>query len=510
MISGAKEKTIFHIFGIALVAVIAALVITLLVPALGDGGMYFLFLTAIIFSALRGDWRSGAFAVALSFVLNLFLLYEHNKLPKSFSDWIILVAFVIGAIFTVYICYERMQAEKAMLLAESRYRAIFEDAITGIYETTVDGKYEAANSKLAEIFGFASPDELMREAENLNARFYVEPDRRAEFRRLIEADQSIAGFESEIFRRDGKRIWITENALGCYDKAGKLAGYQGTTIEITDRKLAEAALERAHVELEGKVVERTAELNEANEILRGEIVERRRIEDELRVSKKQFQDLSGHLQSVREEERKDIARELHDELGQILTALKIDLVRLGEQSRAAEKTLSIPETKNRITAMLIIVDAAMDITRKIVAELRPGVLDELGLAAAMEWQTSEFQKRTKIVCELEIEFNEYEDCQNLKTTAFRILQECLTNIARHSGANRVHITLRDEGHEIFFQIEDNGRGFDEQALKNQRSFGILGMRERARLLGGTVEISRAEPHGTLVAVSIPCSWREAG
>jgi len=510
MNSKAQERTNFYNFGIALVAVIAALVITLLVPALGDGGMYFLFLTAIIFSALRGDWRSGAFAVVVSFILNFFLLYDQDKLPNSFSDWIILLAFALAAIFTVYICYERMQAEKAILLAESRYRAIFEGAITGIYETTVDGKYEAANQKLAEILGYASPDELMREAKNLNTRFYVKSDRREEFRRLIEENESIAGFESEIYQRDGSTIWITENALGYRDKSGKLIGYQGTTIEITDRKRAEAALGRAHAELEGKVIERTAELNKANEILRGEITERRRIEDELRASQKQLQDLSAHLQFVREEERKDIARELHDELGQILTALKIDLVRLGEKNRGTEKSLSAFEIKNRITTMLGIVDAAMDITRQIVAELRPGVLDELGLAAAVEWQIGEFQKRTKIVCNLEIEFEESGDCLNLKTTVFRILQECLTNITRHSGASRAQITLRDEGHRIFFQIEDNGRGFDEQALNSPHSFGISGMRERARMLNGTVEISRVETGGTRVSVSIPSPARTAG
>ena len=510
MSSRTEEKTNFYIFGTALLAVVAALVITLLVPALGDGGMYFLFLTAIIFSALRGDWRSGALAAVLSLVLNFVLLSLHNKFPQTLGDWVVLLAFSLAAGFTVLICREQMKAEKARLLAESRYRAIFEDAITGIYETTVDGKYVAVNPKLAEILGYASPDEMLREAENLNARFYVEPGRREDFRRLIEGNQSIAGFESEIYRRDGSRVWVTENALGCRDKSGKLIGYQGTTIEITARKRAEAALEKAHAELEGKIVERTAELKKANEFLRGEIIERRRIEDELRASQRQLRDLSAHLQFVREEERKDIARELHDELGQILTALKIDLVRLGEKSRGAGKDLSAFEIKKRITTMLEIVDAAMDITRKIVAELRPGVLDELGLAAAMEWQIGEFQKRTGIVCGLEIEFDEKDACQNLKTTAFRILQECLTNIARHSGASRAHITLRDEGCRIFFEAEDNGRGFDEQALDNPRSFGILGMRERARMLNGTIGISRVETGGTRVSVSIPRPEQTAG
>ena len=137
--------------------------------------------------------------------------------------------------------------------------------------------------------------------------------------------------------------------------------------------------------------------------------------------------------------------------------------------------MSASEIHNKIPAMLTIVDSAMDTTRKIVAELRPGLLDELGLAAAMEWQTGEFQKRTGIKCALEIEFDEAAACLNLKTTIFRILQECLTNIAKHSGAGEANITLRDEGFRIFFEVADNGRGISESETNKPHTFGILGM-----------------------------------
>jgi len=160
--------------------------------------------------------------------------------------------------------------------------------------------------------------------------------------------------------------------------------------------------------------------------------------------------------------------------------------------------------------MIDIVDTAMGTIRKIVLELRPGVLDELGLAAAMEWQTKEFQKRTGIVCALNIEFEEPAACIKLKTTVFRILQECLTNIARHAQAKNVRITLRDEGTRIFFEVEDDGRGIDLARIEagDTHTFGILGMRERALLLDGTVEISRVGTvaragSGTRVTVSIP-------
>ena len=628
----AKEIKTFYKFGTAILAVVAVVAVTLTIPALGDGGMYFLFLTAVIFSTLHGDWRSGAFAAALSFVVNFFLLHYLGKSPNTFGDWLVLFAFGLAAGFTVFICYAQASAEAARRLAESKYRMIFEDAITGIYETTLDGRYAAANPKLAEMFGYQSSGEMMREAENLNRRFYVEPGRREEFTRLVEERGSVAGFESEIYRRGGGKIWITENSVAVRDRHGELIGFQGTTIEITDRKRAVDALEKAREELEEKVVARTADLENANKILREEIIERvrvenalreseekfrnlveattdwiwetdakgvytyaspqikdligfepeeivgkraydlmppdeaervkqvvreltaagsgkglavlesvqihkngervttetssvpyydengelmgargiarditerKRIENELLASQKQLRALSGHLQSVREEERKNLARELHDEFGQQLTALKIDLVRFGEKTHGAGKILSAAEFNNKISAMLTIVDMAMDTIRKIVAELRPGILDELGLAAAMEWQIGEFQKRAGIKCALEIEFDENAACQNLKTAVFRILQECLTNIARHSGANRAQITLRDEGYRIFFEIEDDGRGISGRETGKPHSFGILGMRERALLLGGTVEISCAQPHGTRVSVSIP-------
>lgn len=500
----AKKKKSSNKYAIALIAAVSAVVITLLVPALGDGGMYFLFLTAIVFSTLFGDARSGAFAAALTIVFNFFLLYLHGRFPPAFADWLVIFAFGLAASFTVYICSAQVESKIARRLAESKYRMIFEDAITGIYETTLDGRYAAANPKLAKIFGYESPARLIEEAENLNDKFYVEPNRREEFVRAIEERGNVAGFESEIFRRGGERIWITENAVAVRDETGEIIGFQGTTIEITDRKKAEAALEKAREELEEKVAERTTDLRRANEILRGEIVERERIENELLGSQRQGRELSAHLLSVREEEDRRIAREVHDELGQTLIALKIDL------TRASDKISNLPNPKiraqigERFPAMLEIVDAAMEKTRKIILDLRPGVLDELGLAAAVEWQVKDFQKRAGVKCELEINFVEEELNQDLTTAMFRILQECLTNITRHSGASKAKIRLKKEDERLILRVEDDGRGISAAELEKRNSFGIMGMRERASLLGGTLEIERiGETGGTRVTIQIP-------
>lgn len=750
---------------VTLPSLAAAIVIALSFPFLRGEGMYFLFLTAIVCSSLYGSFRAGIAASLLSLVICFLISNDLRSSPNSLMEWLVLIAFGLAAGLTVILCYAQKKSERAQIAAENRYRTLFEDAITGIYETTLDGRYTNANPKLAEMFGYDSARDLLHEAENLNGKFYVDSERRAEFIRLIKEQKSVAEFESEIYRRDGKQIWISENAVAVRDRRGEISGFQGTTIDITSRKEAEAELRQAHEELERKVSERTAELEEANEILRDEIAERERVETELRRSEEKFRALvevssemiwevdentnytyvspksrefngyepheilgkkpfflmppeeakrvaeifkrigenqetfyfletitihkdgtvsvsetsgvpffdeagnfrgyrgvardvterkriedelresekrlrsiievvsdcvweanekgeyqfispqvkdvigyepeellgktshhlmkpqevvrvvnylkpitaarqnfvfmesvvfhkngepmitessgvpvfdetgkycgyrgiirditerkqaendliesqkrlralSAHLQTVREEERKNLARELHDELGQQLTALKIDLVRLDGKLLKANKK-NAPQTTNgngkeQISSMLDIVDLAMETTRKIVAELRPGVLDELGLAAAMEWQVHEFEKRTGITCELHIKFDEAAACQNLKTTVFRILQECLTNIARHSGAAKANITLKDEGWRIYFEVEDDGRGFgdsfESKTNGGTHSFGLLGIRERALLLKGSVEIGTSKLGGACLTVSIP-------
>ena len=153
--------------------------------------------------------------------------------------------------------------------------------------------------------------------------------------------------------------------------------------------------------------------------------------------------------------------------------------------------------------MIEIVDAAMETTRKIVAQLRPGALDELGLADAAEWQVREFQKLTGIRCEFKSDFAETDLSQNIKTAIFRILQECLTNIARHAAARHVEIELKNEDGALSLVVADDGRGIGKPKSQTTKSFGISGMRERALLLGGTLSIDRPETGGTRVSVRIP-------
>jgi len=225
--------------------------------------------------------------------------------------------------------------------------------------------------------------------------------------------------------------------------------------------------------------------------------ERKRAEEELRRSREQLRALSAYLQSVREEERVKIAREIHDDLGQSLTALKMDLSwlkgRLSEDRSLQEKA----ET------MMELIDSTIHTVRRIAAEARPAVLDNLGLVAAIEWQAQDFQKRIGIRCEMRKMFKDIQPDQDISTTLFRIFQETLTNAARHAKATRVEISLEERKSNLILEVKDNGRGITEEEVYASNSLGILGMRERAFLLGGELQIRGVPGKGTTVAVRVP-------
>jgi signal transduction histidine kinase len=227
--------------------------------------------------------------------------------------------------------------------------------------------------------------------------------------------------------------------------------------------------------------------------------EHRKAEEQLRESHEQLRALSMYLQTVREEERTSIAREVHDELGQALTSCKLDLSWLANRLPRGQKVLL--EKARELSAQM---DSTIQTVRRISTELRPGVLDHLGLAAALEWQANEFQNRTGIRCDVRSNLRETQLDQNLNTTLFRIFQETLTNVIRHAGATRVTAHLKQTDGRIILEVEDNGRGITRSEISNTLSMGLLGMRERAALLGGWFKIGRLAPgKGTRVRVSIP-------
>lgn len=231
-----------------------------------------------------------------------------------------------------------------------------------------------------------------------------------------------------------------------------------------------------------------------------DITRRKEAERNLKVSRRQLRELSNFLQTVREEDRTRIAREMHDELGQALTALKMDVAWMLSRIDEEQEPL-VGKAEN----MMALIDSTVDSVRRIAANLRPGLLDDLGLAAAVEWLVDEFRKRTQIGCELHMSHEEFDSAPDLCTTVFRLLQEATTNVARHAHASHVKVTLDDTGDAIELQVEDDGQGFDPQARLGSRkkSFGLLGMRERVTALGGSIELTSQPGHGTRLWVSLP-------
>lgn len=229
-----------------------------------------------------------------------------------------------------------------------------------------------------------------------------------------------------------------------------------------------------------------------------DITERVAAEKELESSREALRSLSAHLQRVREEERTRIAREIHDELGQAMTALKMDLVWVHKRLPADCGALHA-----KLERMAGLADTTIETVRRIAQELRPGLLDDLGLVAAIEWQADDFASRAGIPCEKRLDADDRDLGRDLATVLFRIFQETLTNIARHAEATRVTVRLERNADRIVLTVADNGRGITPRQIGDGRSFGIVGMRERAHLWGGELRITGRRGEGTTVTVGIP-------
>lgn len=252
--------------------------------------------------------------------------------------------------------------------------------------------------------------------------------------------------------------------------------------EVLARVRTHIELRRLQSRLEERVQERTAQYRLA--------------EVRLQESQSQLRELAAFLQSVREEERSRIARELHDELGQSLTALRIDLAWLRGKCGEIE-----PAIMDRLNAALALVERTVDALRRISEDLRPRMLDDLGLAAAIEHHVSQFSQRTGIPCDLAMNREEFDIDGATATAIFRVVQEALTNVVRHAGAGRVVVRIDEDNGDIHLELRDDGRGFAEGS--SRKSFGLLGMRERVNMLGGRLEVRSAPGEGTAIEAWLP-------
>lgn len=353
----------------------------------------------------------------------------------------------------------RLQAQEQVRASEIRFNLVTRATTDIVYDWDIQTDAIWWNENLRVQFGYeGKPEDL--DLHFWTSLIYADDSKRIHaslFGAIAEGKQFWAD-EYRFKRSDGSIANVLDRGYIVHDAQGKPIRMIGAMMDITDRKLAE---------------------------------------QRLRDSREQLRALTAHLEQVREEERTRIAREIHDELGQALTGLKMDL------SWFATRLPNQPVMLEKSAAMVKLIDSTVHSVRRLSTELRPAILDNLGLVPAIEWLAQEFQKRTGVACELFATNEELELDQERATALFRICQEALTNVARHAQATSVHIEVDSDGPEITLRIRDNGQGISSDKTKATKSFGLLGMRERALLLGGTFEITGIPGSGTTLTVRVP-------
>jgi PAS domain S-box-containing protein len=242
-------------------------------------------------------------------------------------------------------------------------------------------------------------------------------------------------------------------------------------------------------------------------VVNEDVTERKQAEEQLQASREQLRALSARLLSAREEERKSVAREIHDELGQALTGLIIELSWLEDKLAALPDSGRERPLIEKVASMLRLTDSTVESVRRIASELRPGLLDDFGLVAAIEWHAQEFEQRTGVSCQVSSELDETVLSPEQATALFRIAQEALTNVARHAAATSVQVRLFREVGQVVLRVEDDGRGIGSENSSPSGSLGVVGMRERAALLGGSVQITGSPGGGTVVEARVPFGAR---
>ncbi len=362
---------------------------------------------------------------------------------------------------TCYDITERKRAERALRESEEHYRLLFEHSFAGIARMTADGVLVDCNDAMAVMFGCRSTEELLQADPGL---FYIDL---AEQRRLIEEllnKGSLRNREFLMKRIDGSLVWTLINASLFRPNEESEPMFEGVILDITERKQTEQQLQQVY---------------------------------------QQSRTLLARLETIREEERIRISREIHDNLGQILTGLKLDFSWLEKRLVRSSDEGLVRKTGAKLTEIAGLLEEAIQTVRDIATELRPSVLDTLGLRAAIHWQAKEFERRTGIHCVITL-CREPGNLSDDKTTAlFRIFQEILTNITRHAKASKVKIELAESNGELSLTVHDNGVGITEEQRRNTKSLGLLGMRERATIFGGSVTVKGEAKRGTTVQVTMP-------
>lgn len=352
-------------------------------------------------------------------------------------------------------------AEAELRESRERYKTLFDHSFVGICRTTVDGKILECNDSLAEMFGYQSPEEM----KSVNTwDLYLSQDVRGEMLNDALADNRYKNLERLMRRKDGTLVWTLSN---------------GTFFE--NGVYGEPVLEGVFLDITG----------------------RKKTEDDLKQHREQLRALSAKIESVREEERKSIAREIHDQLGQLMTGLKLEFAWVEKRILLTDDEALRERLAPKMSEIDDLLETTIHTVRDIASKLRPGHLDDLGLIAAIKWEAQGFSKRSGVRTDLSLCREPENFTLDRATGLFRILQEILTNVARHAQASEIRITLSNEDGEIVLIVEDDGIGIAPEKLTNTKSLGLMGMRERALLLQGEVAIEPLPKQGTRVTVTIP-------
>ena len=362
---------------------------------------------------------------------------------------------VIGATTVSFDITERVVAEEALKASEEKYRQIFDQSVVPISLISMDGRIIEANDAWMSLLGYSHDDIPSFNAVSL----FEHPDDRKELIEQLLRNGHLDNYAARIKRKDGTFIDVIRSISVRYNPDGSILGLQTVLRDVT---------------------------------------ELHRTRDELLASREQLRRLALRIQEAREEERSTIAHDLHDKFSQELTALKFDLESLRrivqQEGDAVQKRL------RDITAL---VDSMAYEVRRVISEMRPGMLDDLGLCAAVEWQAGQFSERTGIPCALNLTAEDAVLSPAVRTSLFRVFQELLSNVARYAEATEVAVDLVSDAETVSLIVADNGRGITEGELEGPGSLGILGMQERIHACGGSIRIHGEPGNGTTAKVTVP-------